>query len=90
MTTLNRRTLVQGALATTGALAGPSLLEWASAWAQAGGASSSAAHPVETAGEDLAMLEAPIGHRPRECVARRICRLLHGLQLGGRLRRNTL
>ena len=34
MTTLNRRTLVQGALATTGALAGPSLLDWASAWAQ--------------------------------------------------------
>ena len=35
MTTLNRRTLVQGALAATGALAGPPLLEWASAWAQA-------------------------------------------------------
>jgi hypothetical protein len=30
----------------------------ASAWAQAGGASSSAAHP-----EDVAVLEAPIGHR---------------------------
>jgi hypothetical protein len=35
----------------------------ASAWAQAGEASSSAAHPVETAGEDVAVLEAPIGHR---------------------------
>jgi hypothetical protein len=35
----------------------------ASAWAQAGGASSSAARPVETAGEDVAVLEAPIGHR---------------------------
>ena len=35
----------------------------ASAWAQAGEASSSAAHPVETAGEDVAVLDAPIGHR---------------------------
>jgi hypothetical protein len=35
----------------------------ASAWAQAGEASSSAAHPVGTAGEDVAVLEAPIGHR---------------------------
>src|SRR5262245_64293220 len=35
MTTLNRRTLVQGALAATVSLGGPPLLEWASAWAQA-------------------------------------------------------
>jgi hypothetical protein len=35
----------------------------ASAWAQVGEASSSSAHPVETAGEDVAVLEAPIGHR---------------------------
>jgi multiple sugar transport system substrate-binding protein len=36
MTNLTRRTLVNGgvALATLGALAGPSLLEWAKAWAQ--------------------------------------------------------
>jgi hypothetical protein len=34
----------------------------ASAWAQAGGASS-ATHPGETADEDLAVLEAPVGHR---------------------------
>jgi hypothetical protein len=31
--------------------------------AQAGEASSSAAHPVETPGGDVAALEAPIGHR---------------------------
>jgi hypothetical protein len=35
----------------------------ASAWAQAGGASSPTAHPGETAGEDIAVLEAPVGHR---------------------------
>src|SRR2546430_1498394 len=36
MTMLTRRALVQGstALATSGALAGPALLEWAKAWAQ--------------------------------------------------------
>src|ERR1700716_599592 len=34
-----------------------------SAWAQAGGASSPTAHPSETAGEDIAVLEAPVGHR---------------------------
>src|SRR5216684_2542926 len=37
MTILTRRTLMQGgtALAATGALTGPALLEWAKAWAQA-------------------------------------------------------
>ncbi|HKC33470.1 MAG TPA: extracellular solute-binding protein, partial [Xanthobacteraceae bacterium] len=37
MTTFTRRTLVKGgtALAATGALAGPALLDWAKAWAQA-------------------------------------------------------
>src|SRR5262245_22527119 len=37
MTIFTRRTLVQGAtsLAATGALAGPALLEWSKAWAQA-------------------------------------------------------
>ena len=37
MTTFTRRTLVRGgtALTATAALAGPALLEWASAWAQA-------------------------------------------------------
>ena len=35
MTLFNRRTLVKGALAATGALAGSPLLEWAKAWAQA-------------------------------------------------------
>src|SRR5437879_6921564 len=36
MTTFTRRTLVKGgtALAATGALAGPALLDWAKAWAQ--------------------------------------------------------
>ena len=34
-----------------------------SAWAQAGGASSPTAHPGETAGEHIAVLEAPVGHR---------------------------
>jgi multiple sugar transport system substrate-binding protein len=34
MTMFTRRTLMQGALAATGALTGPPLLEWATAWAQ--------------------------------------------------------
>jgi hypothetical protein len=34
-----------------------------SAWAQAGAASSPAAEAVDTSGEDVAVLEAPIGHR---------------------------